>query len=80
MRARIILNTQMGIAQAASNGVGIGILPAYVAQNFDLVRVLPALQGPTIPLHFVYPSEMRRSKRVAALRAFIEDELRVENK
>ncbi len=75
LRARIVVNTQMGIAEAARHGVGIGILPAYLAQQFDLIRVLPKINGPVVPLHFVYASEMRRSKRVAVLRAFIENEL-----
>ncbi len=75
LRARITLNTQMGIAEATRQGVGIGILPAYVAREFDLIRVLPTFNGPSVPLHFVYPSEMRMSKRVAVLRSFIEKEL-----
>ena len=76
LRARIAVNSQMGIYEAVRQGVGIGILPAYLARTGGFVRVLPGTEGPPLSLHFVYASEMRRSKRVAVLRTFIEDEMK----
>ena len=75
LRARIAVNTQMGILEAVRQGVGIGILPRYLGEAQGFVRVLPDLAGPAIPLYFVYASEMRRSKRVAVLKTFIEEEM-----
>jgi DNA-binding transcriptional LysR family regulator len=35
------------------------------------VRVLPQLEGPTFDAYFVYPEEMRTSKRVRVFRDFL---------
>ena len=75
LRARVSLNSQMGIFEAVRQGAGIGILPDYLGREGRFVRVLPDLKGPVIPLQFVYASEMRQSKRVAVLKKFIENEL-----
>jgi DNA-binding transcriptional LysR family regulator len=37
----------------------------------DLVRVLPELEGPQIDAYFVYPEEMRASKRIQVFRDFL---------
>ena len=39
-----------------------------------LVRILPEITGPTFGLYFIYPSDLRRSKRVAAFRDFLTTE------
>jgi DNA-binding transcriptional LysR family regulator len=36
-----------------------------------LVRVLPELQGPRIDAYFVYPEELRNSKRIQVFRDFL---------
>ncbi len=75
LRARIAVNSQMAIVEAVRADVGIGILPAYLAGSDALVRVLPEMDGPVLPLQFVYAAEMRHSKRVGVLRTFLESEL-----
>ena len=75
LRARIIVNSQMGIFETVRQNGGIGILPDYLAQAGDFVRILPDIAGPTLPLQFVYASEMRNSKRVGVLKTFIEAEI-----
>jgi DNA-binding transcriptional LysR family regulator len=57
---------------AVRSGLGIGVLPDYtMAENQDLVRVLPDLKGPKVEVFFVYPEELRNSKRVAVFRDFL---------
>jgi DNA-binding transcriptional LysR family regulator len=47
-------------------------VPDYAAlENPDLVRILPDLKGPKIDVYFVYPEELRNSKRVAVFRDFL---------
>ncbi len=76
LRARIVVNSHMGIVEAVRHDAGIGILPDYLAHGGCFVRVLPEIEGPSIPLFFVYASEMRQSKRVSVLKNFIESELK----
>ena len=37
----------------------------------DLVRILPELAGPEVEAYFVYPEELRTSKRIAVFRDFL---------
>ncbi len=76
LRARLVVNSNMGIVEAVRHGAGIGILPDYLAREGGFVRVLPEVEGPSIQLYFVYASEMRQSKRVSVLKKFIEKELK----
>jgi DNA-binding transcriptional LysR family regulator len=57
---------------AIRSGLGIGALPDYVVnENPDLVRVLTELKGPKVEVFFVYPEELRNSKRVSVFRDFL---------
>jgi hypothetical protein len=52
-------------------------LPDYVvSENPDLVHVLAELKGPKVDVFFVYPEELRNSKRVAVFRDFLLARLR----
>ena len=42
----------------------------------DLVRVLPDDSSRPIPVYLAYPEELRHSKRVAAFRDFVLDEIK----
>jgi DNA-binding transcriptional LysR family regulator len=44
---------------------------AGLSENQDLVRVLPDLNAPQVDVYFVYPEELRNSKRVAVFRDFL---------
>ena len=69
------INNYYAILQAVQGGVGIAVLPDYLAdEQGGLVRILPDLAGPEVPAYFVYPEELRRSKRVAVLRDFLVQE------
>ena len=51
---------------------GIASLPSFMdAEISGLVRVLPDLLGGEFEAFFVYPEELRSSKRIAVFRDFL---------
>ncbi len=76
VRSALTVNTYFGVLQAVLGDVGIGVLPDYITHGLpDLVRVLPGLESTEVPVYLAYPSELRHSKRVAAFRDFVLDEI-----
>ncbi len=68
----LTVNNVYAIMRAIRSGAGLGALPDFMAQSDDeLVRVLPDLDGPRIDAYFVYPEELRTSKRIAVFRDFL---------
>ncbi|MDA8232416.1 MAG: LysR family transcriptional regulator [Magnetospirillum sp.] len=66
------VNNIYGIYRAVKSGLGIAALPDYMSPETDnLVHVLPELKGPSLDTYFVYPEELRHSKRIAAFRDFL---------
>jgi DNA-binding transcriptional LysR family regulator len=58
--------------RAADTGLGLASLPDYLAAASNrLERVLPDAEGPELTAYFVYPEELRTSKRVAVFRDFL---------
>lgn len=71
-RAVLEVNNLQAEVLAIRSGVGIGVIPDFAMQeNTDLVRILTDLKGPKIDVFFVYPEELRNSKRVAVFRDFL---------
>jgi DNA-binding transcriptional LysR family regulator len=73
-RRRPILqvNNIYAIFRACASGLGIAALPDYLAQeDASLVRILPEVAGPPIEAYFVYPEELRASKRINVFRDFL---------
>jgi DNA-binding transcriptional LysR family regulator len=71
-RAALMINNVYGMLRAAERGLGVASLPDYLCSTSRrLVRVLPQLEGPTFDAYFVYPEEMRASKRVRVFRDFL---------
>ena len=71
-RALLEVNSFHAMLLAIRSGMGIGALPDYmVNENPDLVHVLTELKGPKVDVFFVYPEELRNSKRVAVFRDFL---------
>ena len=71
-RAMLEVNSLHGILLAIRSGLGIGVLPDYMhAETEGLVRVLPEVKAPRVDAYFVYPEELRNSKRVAVFRDFL---------
>lgn len=66
------VNSVYGIFRAVQSGLGLGALPDYMSHEAgNLVEVLPELRGPSIDAYFVYPEELRNSKRIAVFRDFL---------
>jgi DNA-binding transcriptional LysR family regulator len=72
-RGRITrINNLTGILQAVEDGMGIGVLPDFVAAAHpELERVLPEVPAYSFDVHLVYADALRQSKRVAAFRDFL---------
>ena len=72
----LTVNNYYGVMQAVVNDLGIGALPDYVAdENPTLLPVLPELSSEPVPVYLAYPEELRHSKRIAAFRDFVQEEI-----
>ncbi len=66
------VNNIYGTLLAVESGVGIAGLPDYIVQGHSRVtRIIPEVEGPAFDTFFVYPEELRHSKRVAIFRDFL---------
>ncbi len=73
--ATIQLNNVFAMLRAVEAGLGIADVPDYMAAAIpSLVRLLPDHVGPCFDLYFIYPSDLRRSKRIAAFRDFLVEQ------
>ena len=71
-RPLLEVNSLQAMALAIRSGVGIGVLPDWMDGELEgLVRLLPDLKPPKVDVYFVYPEELRNSKRVAVFRDFL---------
>ncbi|WP_412562878.1 LysR family transcriptional regulator [Thalassobius sp. MITS945101] len=76
VKSTLMVNNYYGVLQAVANHLGIGVLPNYLSQDFpNLVRVLPDVQSVEVPVYLAYPEELRHSKRIAAFRDFVQEEI-----
>jgi len=66
------INNGYGLLQAVEAGMGIANLPAYLARkNQKLTQVLTDIHGPSFDTFFVYPPELRNTKRISVFRDFL---------
>ncbi len=71
-KASLTVNNVFGMLRAAESGLGLASLPDYLGSSSDrLQRIMPDLEGPSFTAYFVYPEELRTSKRVAVFRDFL---------
>ncbi len=71
-RALLEVNSMQAMAMAIRSGLGVGVLPDWMTGELDgLTRLLPDLKAPKVDMFFVYPEELRNSKRVAVFRDFL---------
>ncbi len=71
-RALLEVNSTQAMMTTIRAGIGLGALPDYLmAENHDLVRLLADMKAPKVDVFFVYPEELRNSKRVAVFRDFL---------
>lgn len=72
----LTINNYFGVLQGVLSHVGIGVLPDYLTSDFaQLVRVLPDFESADVPVFLAYPEELRTSRRVAAFRDFVLEEI-----
>ena len=75
--ATLQVNNVNAMMRAVRAGCGIADLPDYmVDSSAGLVKVLPDHIGPTFDLYFIYPADLKRSKRIAAFRDFVVSEIK----
>jgi len=66
------VNNIYGIYRACRSGLGLAGLPDYaIPEGTNLKRVLPDISGPSFRAYFVYPEELRHSKRIGVFRDFL---------
>jgi DNA-binding transcriptional LysR family regulator len=71
-RPILSVNNSYGMLRAVLSGLGLASLPDFVTgEHNNLVRVLPELTGPPQEAYFVYPEELRASKRISVFRDFL---------
>ncbi|TCS63261.1 LysR family transcriptional regulator [Primorskyibacter sedentarius] len=76
IKSMLTINNYFGVLQGVINHLGIGVLPDYIIEDFPwAVRVLPEVESIEVPVFLAYPEEMRQSKRIAAFRDFVEEEI-----
>ena len=66
------VNSAYGLRRAAQSGAGIAILADYlVAPDMNLVQIDLPIDTPEYDTYFVYPEELKETKRVTAFRDFL---------
>jgi len=66
------VNNVYAIFRAVESGLGLAVLPDYLVQgSSNLMRILPEMASPEVESFFVYPEELRHSKRIAVFRDFL---------
>jgi DNA-binding transcriptional LysR family regulator len=73
-RALLEVNSLAAMVMAVRSGLGIAALPDYMASEEEahgMVRLLTDVKAPKVDVYFVYPEELRTSKRVAVFRDFL---------
>jgi DNA-binding transcriptional LysR family regulator len=77
-RTHLMINSYFGVMKAAINGLGVAALPDYITRDYpELVNILPEEASPPFSVYFVYPEELRRSRRVIAFRDFMVSEVEI---
>lgn len=78
-RPLLQINNTFAVLQAIRAGIGLAAIPDFLAFNQEgIMRVLPELEGPAFELYFVYPRELKGSKRVALFRDHLLEQVRAE--
>ncbi len=76
VKRSLTVNNYFGVLQSVVAGLGIGVLPDYLMDDFpDLVRILPGIESGEVPVFLAYPEELRASKRIEAFREFVTEEV-----
>jgi DNA-binding transcriptional LysR family regulator len=75
-RGILEVNSLQAMLVCVRAGIGIGALPDYlVGDSSGLVAILPEVKKPPNEMFFVYPEELRNSKRETVFRDFLVNSL-----
>ncbi len=70
--AVMVIDNIYALKQAVRRGIGIAVLPDYLASDdAELSQVLKGVELPEVQTYFVYPEELKNSKRVQVFRDFL---------
>ena len=76
VKSTLTVNNYFGVLQSVLSGLGIGVLPDYIIEDFPTIRrVLSNVESVEVPVFLAYPEELRQSKRIAAFRDFVQEEI-----
>ncbi|MEZ5816899.1 MAG: LysR family transcriptional regulator [Hyphomicrobiaceae bacterium] len=65
-------STVLACKYAIRSGIGVGLIPDYLTEEEkDLVPILRDLEITRLPVYFVYPEELKTSKKVQVFRDFV---------
>jgi DNA-binding transcriptional LysR family regulator len=79
-RGALEVNSLQAMLVCIRAGLGIGAVPDYLVQDTTgLVAILPELKKPANDMYFVYPEELRNSKRVSVFRDFLVNSISERN-
>ena len=77
----LYISNMYGVMRAIAAGAGVGALPDYMkSTKNNLVPILPEANTPKATIYFTYPSELKGSKKIEALRDFLVREVNKERK
>jgi DNA-binding transcriptional LysR family regulator len=66
------INSLLALREAVLQNIGIAVLPDYLAKDHPrLVHVLEDLEMPVFDTYFVYPADLKDTKRVNVFRDFL---------
>lgn len=76
LKSRFKANSLMALRTAVKQGMGIAALPDYLMHRArHISRVLPQIEGPKTEAYYIYPMELKNSKRVNIFRQFITQKM-----
>ncbi|MFY0615772.1 MAG: LysR family transcriptional regulator [Hyphomicrobiaceae bacterium] len=75
IKPRAIVNDFAVLEQMVHEGIGVALLPNYLAQSPKLIRVLPKWSVPFIELHAIYPSHRGATPKMRAFLDWLIDKL-----
>lgn len=69
-------NSLLALRTSVKQGMGIAALPDYLMhRSRHISRVLPEITGPQTQAYYMFPVELKNSKRIAVFRNFVQQKI-----
>lgn len=76
LKPAIKMNSLNAIRRSLKSGMGIAAMPDYMMYRArHISKLLPDVKGPVTDAYYVYPMELKNSRRIAVFRSFIKRKL-----